>query len=353
MTEIAVCPDIADAVALPRPVRLGPDNLIAVPFFLMKMLPAAFILRQAAEAGRLRRGSLVIETTSGTFGLALAILCNLLGYRLILVSDPAIDTQLRLRLEDLGARVEIVTEPAAVGGFQAARLARMAELQARAPDHFWPSQYHTPHNWGAYAPLAAMLAELLGRVDCLVGTVGSGGSMTGTAHYLRLVRPELRCLGVDTFGSVLFGQPDGPRALRGLGNSIMPRVLDHRAFDEAHWVSAPVAFRATRQLHGRHSVYAGPTSGAAYLVARRYALDHPERTVVVLCPDEGVRYATTVYSDDYLRRQGLWLDESAMPERPIEVSHPTQAAPPWACLAWGRRSYEEVVGRPFSPGGRP
>jgi len=348
VNQVGVYSDIAQAAALPRPVRLQPDNLVAVPFFLMKMLPAAFILDQAAAEGRIRPGSLVIETTSGTFGLALAILCNLKGYRLILVSDPAIDRPLRLRLEDLGATVEIVSTPAAVGGYQRARLERMARLQAENPAHFWPSQYHTVHNWGAYAPLAAMLVERLGRVDCLVGTVGSGGSMTGTGRYLRNLWPQMRCLGVDTFGSVLFGQPEGPRALRGLGNSIMPTVLDHRTFDEVHWVSAAAAFRATRQLHGRHSLYAGATSGAAYLVARRHALAHPEQTVVVLCPDEGVRYASTIYSDDYLRQQGHWLDSVELPAEPMKVAHPVEARPHWACLDWGRRSYEEVLGRPFA-----
>jgi cysteine synthase A len=152
-----ICPDIAEALLLPRPVRLRPRNLVAVPFFLMKMLPAAFILRQAAAAGRLRPGSLVIETTSGTFGLALAILCNLMGYRLILVSDPAIDTPLKLRMEDLGAQVEIISAPDPQRGYQGARLRRMAELQAANPEHFWPCQYHNAHNPGAYAPLEPTL----------------------------------------------------------------------------------------------------------------------------------------------------------------------------------------------------
>src|SRR5262245_61735264 len=124
-----VTPTIIDAVELPKLVRLE-QNLYSAAFFLMKLLPARFILEQARDAGRLQPGSTIIETTSGTFGLALAILCNQYGYRLILVSDPAIDIHLQRRLEELGARVEIVREPAPVGGFQRARLDRMAEFQA-------------------------------------------------------------------------------------------------------------------------------------------------------------------------------------------------------------------------------
>jgi cysteine synthase len=348
-----ICHDVIEAVSLPQPVRLAPRNLVAGPFFLMKILPAAYILDRAEIDGRLGAESLVIETTSGTFGLALALLCNLRGYRLILVSDPAIDANLRLRLEDLGAQVEIVTQPAAVGGYQRARLDRLAELQAMHPRHFWPSQYHSPHNWGGYAPLAEMLIDRVGQLDVLVGTVGSGGSMTGTIHYLRQLDPGVRALGVDTFGSVLFGQPDQKRLLRGLGNSLMPSVLDHRTFDEVHWVSAAAAFRATRQLHRRQSLYMGPTSGAAYLVARGYAQEHPDQNVVVLLPDEGVRYASTVYRDAWLREQGAWLDESCLPARPIVVDHPALARAHWSCFPWARRTYGEVVGRPFIAGGEP
>lgn len=315
----------------------------------MKLLPARFCLDRARDAGLLRPGTPIIETTSGTFGLALAILSALRGYRLILVSDPAIDGPLKRRLEDLGTQVEIVRQPAAVGGLQRARLDRLAQLQAEHPAHFWPSQYHNPHNPGAYGPLAELLLETIGRIDCVVGTVGSGGSMCGTARYIRLLFSDLRAIGVDTHGSVLFGQPDRKRLLRGLGNSIMPTNLDHSIFDEVHWVSAAEAFLATRILHRVHGLYMGGTSGAAYLVARWWAQQHPDARVVVLFPDEGYRYQETIYNDEWLHRQGIWLSE--LPVEPQSVAHPADAGPQWSSIQWNRRTYEQVLNGSLSSGG--
>jgi cysteine synthase A len=337
---------ITNAIELPRLVRLE-EGLFAASFALMKLLPARFMLDRARDAGLIRPGSVIIETTSGTLGLALAMICALRDYRLILVSDPAIDPQLKNRLKHLGSRVEIVSEPAAVGGYQRARLDRLAKCQAEYPDHFWPSQYDNAHNPGAYAPVAELISETLGEIDCLVGTVGSGGSMCGTSSYLRLLYPHLYVVGVDTVNSVLFGQPDGKRALRGLGNSLMPPNLDHTHFDEVHWVSAAEAFHVTRYLHSNYALFHGGTSGAAYLVARWWARKNPGAKVVLLLPDEGYRYQQTIYDDDWLRSNNLLLAE--FPGEATLVDHPEKAGPGWSRFIWRRRTYEQVMGRAFKP----
>jgi cysteine synthase len=340
-----IAPTVVESAVLPKLIRLD-SNLYGAAFFLMKLLPARFILDRARDAGLLREGSVIIETTSGTFGLALAMLCKLRNYKLILVSDPAIDPPLQRRLEDLGTTVEIVREPSPTGGFQQARLDRMAQVQAAHPGHFWPAQYSNPHNPGAYAPFAELLTEAIGRIDCLVGTVGSGGSMCGTSLYLRLLFPHLRVIGVDTHGSVIFGQPDQKRTLRGLGNSLMPPNVDHSVFDEVHWVDAAAGFSATRVLHKKHALYMGPTSGTAYLVAQWWARRNPDATVVVVLPDEGYRYQDTVYNDTWLQEQNLRLDN--LPESPVRIDHPLEARQEWACMDWNRRTYEQVMGAPFS-----
>ena len=115
--------DAVEAQRLPALVRLS-GNLYALAYRLMKMVPARHILDRARAAGRLARDTTVVETTSGTFGLALAMQCALREHRLILVSDPVIDARLRRQLEDLGARIDIVRHPAERGGFQASRLGR-------------------------------------------------------------------------------------------------------------------------------------------------------------------------------------------------------------------------------------
>lgn len=345
MKSPEAAPSIVEDLRFPRLIQLE-HNLYAAAFSLMKLLPAHFILERAREEGLVSRGSTIIETTSGTFGLALAMVGALRGYRTILVSDPAIDDALQRRLEDLGATVEIVREPATVGGFQQARLDRMAQLQRKFPDHLWPSQYRNPQNPTAYAPLAEYLVERLGQIDCLVGTVGSGGSMCGTSNFLRLIYPELYAVGVDTFGSVIFGQEDSKRLVRGLGNSLVPDNVDHTVFNEVHWVGAPEAFLATRQLHRQHALYMGGTSGAAYTVARWWAAQHPDKITVTLLPDEGYRYQNTIYKDEWLLANDVWLGK--LPDAPRKIVDPKEQCAGWAFLDWSRREYSQIADVPVT-----
>lgn len=332
--------DVVEAQRIPTVVRLT-DNLYALAYRLMKMVPARHILRQAEADGLLERDTTVVETTSGTFGLALAMLCALSGRPLVLVSDPVIDARLRRRLEDLGAVVDIVRQRAPGGGYQATRLARVAELQAGERATFCPRQYDNPANPASYALVAELVAEQLGRVDCLVGPVGSGGSMCGTTRYLREAYADLTSIGVDTHRSVLFGQPDGRRELRGLGNSLLPANLDHTQFDEVHWVTAVDAYAATRRLHRDHALFMGPTSGASYLVGSWWAARHPDQLTVIMLPDEGYRYLDTVYDDAWLASNGWSV---ADPQAgPVTVAEPTPAAGGWSRLAWGRRSLADVL----------
>jgi cysteine synthase A len=347
--------DAAEAYHLPRLIRLD-RNLYAAAFTLMKLVPARFILRRAVQTGRLSPQTVIVETTSGTFGLALAMQAVHLRRKLILVSDPVIDQRLYRRLTDLGAVVERVGAEAGdrPGGYQAARLDRLAEIQAGQPDSFCPEQYRNPDNPRSYAAVAELLVEALGQVDCLVGPVGSGGSMCGTSTALRAVLPDCQAVGVDTPASVLFGQPAGHRELRGLGMSMLPANLDHRVFDSVHWCDAPTAYAATRQLHQRHALFMGPTSGAAYLAARWWAAAHPDALTVVMLPDEGYRYQDTVYDDEWLAGHG-GLGQP-LPEHPTELDHPAQPAGAWSRYQWARRGYHQVVAvgsDPVQPAGAP
>jgi S-sulfo-L-cysteine synthase (3-phospho-L-serine-dependent) len=336
--------NLVDAMALPRFVKLRP-NLIGLAFPLMKLLPARFIVNKALEQGELRPGGLIAETTSGTFGLALAMVARLLGHPLTLVSDPAVDAPLRRRLEDLGATVHVVREPGLSGGFQQARLEVLERLLAATPGSFCPRQYSNPANPQSYAPCAEQLLHATGGIDCLIGTVGSGGSVCGLSSYLRLLLPELQVIGVDTHGSVIFGQSDlgSRRTLRGLGNSLMPPNVDHGAFDWVHWVSAADALFATRQLHRQHALFMGPTSGAAYLVADWWARRNPDALGAVILPDEGHRYQATVYDDAWLEENGLRVN--SVPREPVEWDCPRDGEDHWSCYQWERRSYAEAMAR--------
>ncbi len=325
---------------LPRLNKLS-NNLYGASFFLMKLLPARFTIQHAEATGKLSRGGHIIETTSGTFGLALAMICAVKKYRLTLISDPVIDKNLYAQLRELGAVVEILRTPHPDGGYQRVRLERLYKLLEEDPDAFWPDQYGNPYNPMSYGRLAEYLVKRLGRIDCLVGPVGSGGSMVGTTAHLRRVFPDLKAIAVDTPKSVLFGQRNGERLLRGLGNSLLPKNLDHSMFDYVFWVPARMAFQATRELHRVHGLYMGGTSGAAYLVANWWARQNPGDKVVAIFPDEGHRYSRTIYNDKWLSKVP---GKDYSPElQPLLIQHPRENEEEWCWMRWNRRRLCDVI----------
>ena len=321
-------------------VRLRP-NLYAAVFRLMKLVPAKYVIEKALAEGRLSPGGTVAETSSGTYALGLGMVCAENNLRFHIFSDPAIDEVLQKRLEELGGTVHLITNEGAAGAnLQILRLEALQHFLAEHPKTLWPRQYDNEENREAYFAFADQISRLNHRKMTLVASVGSGGSSCGTALRLRENGVSTTCVGIDTFGSVLFGLKNGKRVLRGLGNSIYPKNLDHRCFDEVHWLGAREAYLAARELHRKTSIFGGPTTGASYLVARYLAETNPEQPVLFIAPDEGYRYQDTLYNDRHLREMGF-LD-SRPATKPISVRHPDEVAPPWSCLAWGRRSLEEM-----------
>jgi cysteine synthase len=285
----------------------------------MKDRPALQILEEAEAAGLLRPGGVVVESSSGTMAEGLARAGALKGYRVIIVTDPRIDTLTSTKLRALGAEIEIVDTYDAVGGWQSSRLRRLQEILAAIPGAFWSCQYDNPGNAAAYRRLGADLAAALGSgLAVLVASVGSGGSLCGVARSLKEKLPGVRIVAVDAVGSVLFHQPDRKRLQSGHGNSIVPGNLDHRLIDEVHWLSDGEAFYGCRELARRAGVFAGGSSGASYVVASYLAGRLPAgKDVVVLLPDRGDRYCHTVFSDEYLATNGIAEERPAAAPRPI------------------------------------
>ena len=307
--------------------------------FAMKDRAAKRVVLEARANGLLLPGAPILESSSGTMALGLALAGNLLGHPVHIVTDPRIDEVTMAKLRSLGCSVHVVDAMTA-NGWQSARLTRLAELVAEHDDAFCPRQYNNPQNPLAYGALADELVADLGRVDVLVGAVGSGGSLCGTARAVRraqraagIVDP-VRVIGVDAVGSVLFEQPDRPgRKQSGLGNSLMPGNLSHAEIDEVHWLNDHEAFAATRDLARDECLFAGNSSGSVYQVLRHVALTLPAgATAVGIFPDREDRYVDTIYSDDYWDR----VDLRSLPVRrePEEVVYGTEVAQ-WS---WARVS---------------
>ena len=290
-------------VKLQFPTKAGADayaKLEMQNLFGMKDRVARQAILHAKQNGELVDGAPIIESSSGTMALGLALVGRALGHTVHIVTDPRIDSITLTKLRSLGATVHIVS--AMTGhGWQSARLERLATLLDEFPGAFWPRQYENPQNPLAYQSLAAELLEDLGRIDILVGSVGSGGSLCGTAAALRRVGCPVRAVAVDAVGSVLFGQPDKPTRLQsGLGNSLVPGNLDHAQVNEVHWLNDREAFCGATELASEQALFAGNTAGSVYRVLRYIqARSEPGTRVVGILADRGDRYCDTVFDEKY------------------------------------------------------
>ncbi|MDX8053922.1 PLP-dependent cysteine synthase family protein [Lentzea sp. BCCO 10_0798] len=272
----------------------------------MKDRAALHMIGRALERGDLRPDGHVVESTSGTLGLGLALAGIAHGLPVTLVTDPGLEPIIQRMLRAYGATVDVVDRPHPTGGWQEARRQRVAELLAALPGAYCPDQYGNPDNVAAYAPLAHELAAQLGHVDVLVCAVGTGGHSAGVSSVLRQHFPALRLAGVDTIGSTIFGQPARTRLMRGLGSSIFPRNVDYSAFDQVHWVNPGEAVWACRALASRHYASGGWSVGAVALVASWLARTSPPGTrIAAVFPDGPQRYFDTVFSDEYCAAHGL------------------------------------------------
>ncbi|WP_270154735.1 PLP-dependent cysteine synthase family protein [Nonomuraea corallina] len=290
----------------------------------LKDRAALHIVERARARGDLRPGATIVESTSGTFGLGLALAGITYGHPVTVVTDPGMEAIIQTLLGSYGVRVEMVTRAHPDGGWQQARLDRVAQLLAAEPGSYCPGQYDNPDNVEAYSGLADELHRHLGRVDVLVCSVGTGGHSAGVSRRLRRRDPALRLVGVDAVGSAIFGQPARSRLMRGLGSSIHPRNVDHDAFDEVHWVAPHEAVWASRTLAQTHYATGGWSVGAVSVVAAWCARTAPPGTrVVAIFPDGPARYYTTVFDDAYCAEHRL-LDRPPNDE-PDEIKEPGEA----------------------------
>lgn len=288
---------------------------------------AALHMVQCARArGDLRPAGRIVESSSGTLGLGLALAGIVHAHPVTVVTDPGMESLVVHLLSAQGATVDMVDTPHPVGGWQQARKDRVQQLLAADPDAWCPDQYANPDNVDAYAGLAEELLADLGRVDVLVVSVGTGGHSAGVSKVLRRHCPQLKVVGVDSIRSTIFGQPAGKRLMRGLGSSIHPGNVDYSTFDEVHWVAPGEAVWACRRLAATSATTGGWSVGAVGLVADWVARTHPDGTrIAAVFPDGPQRYWDSVFSDEYCQQNGL--ADVTPTERPDELAHPAAAVP--------------------------
>ncbi len=253
----------------------------------IKDRPALYMITKAEERGELTKDKIILEPTSGNTGIAIAMIGAAKGYKVDLCMPECVSSERRLILEGLGSQVFLTPAKENIDG--AIRKALIL-LEAEPNKYFMPNQYENPDNVLAHFETTGpeIFRQTNGEIDMFVAGMGTTGTLMGTGRYLKSVKPSVKVVGVEpVMGHTIQG-------LKNMTESMVPRIYKPEELDERVMIADGEAFEVTRLLAQREGLFVGTSAGAAVAVALQKARTMGGGTIVVILPDRGDRYLSTM-----------------------------------------------------------
>ena len=298
VTELIGNTPLLDAKKFAQAVNFNGRLLVKLEYFnpagSVKDRIAKAMIEQAEREGKLTRGAVIIEPTSGNTGIGLASVAAAKGYRAIFTMPETMSVERRQLLQAYGAEI-VLTDGAR--GMKGA-IAKAEELAAEIPNAFIPSQFTNPANPAAHEATTGpeIWRDTDGAVDVFVAGVGTGGTLTGTGKFLKTQNPAVKVIAVEPMTSpVLSEGKSGAHKIQGIGAGFVPETLDTTIYDEVAAVANDDAFKFSRTFARAEGILVGISAGAALSAAVELSkrADYSGKTFVVLLPDTGDRYLST------------------------------------------------------------